>query len=94
MSPLDADFYLSKLLPQALACFEQIVPDDCFNGAVPCTYLLCERDNCVPPFVQQISIEYIGQGCKIERCDAGHSPYLSKMDLVVNLIKEIAEKDA
>ena len=51
MSPLDADFYVSKLVPQAVACFEQIVPDDCFNGAVPGTYLLCESDNCVPPFV-------------------------------------------
>ena len=94
MSPLDAEFYASKLVSHALACFEQMVPDDCFNGAVPCTYLFCERDNGNPPFAQEISIKHIGQGCRVERCDAGHSPYLSKMDLVVNLIKELAGQDS
>ena len=94
MSPLEAEFHVSKLVPHALSCFEQIVPDDCFDGAVPCTYLLCERDNCVPPFAQEISIKNIGRRCRAERCGARHSPYLSKMDSVVNLIKEIAGKDA
>ena len=81
---------MSKLVPHALPCFEQIVPDDCVNGAVPFTYLFCEKDNCVPPFVQEINIENIGEGCRVERCDAGHSPYLSQINLVVNLTKEIA----
>ena len=93
MPELDADFYSSKLVPHALAAFDQAVPDDCFGGAVPSTYLLCERDNAVPPFVQEMSIKTIGEGCRVERCDAGHSPYLSQLDLVVRLIQDLASEN-
>lgn len=93
MSSFDADFYASKLVPHALASFEQVVPDDYFNGAVPYTYLLCERDNCVLPFIQEMSISNVSEGCTVKMCNARHSPYLNQVDSVVRLIKELAGDD-
>ena len=81
-------------MPHALASFEQIIANHCFNDAVPCLYLLCERDHAVPRFVQEMNIKNIGEGCKGGKCDAGHSPDLNQVDLVMTVIKEIARKDA
>ena len=60
-------------------------------------YLVCDGDQALPPFVQEMMIERVEkEGCKVkvERCSAGHSPFLSMPDQVVAFIDTIAKETA
>ena len=58
----------------------------------PCTYLFCENDQALPLYVQQMMVEVNGgQSMKTQSCDAGHSPYLSRTDLVLRLLEGVSE---
>lgn len=50
---------------------------------IPCTYILCENDKAIPLAVQEGMIAMAQQMAPesfdvIERCSAGHSPFLSQ----------------
>ncbi|KAK6828723.1 hypothetical protein RU639_003737 [Aspergillus parasiticus] len=53
---------------------------------VKSVYLVCEKDQVVPAFLQE---ELAGlAGSRIERCSAGHMPHLSQPSRVVEVIKD------
>ena len=63
---------------------------------IPTAYLVCEKDNAIPPKSQDFMIERARyKGCKIlvERCQAGHSPFLSVPETVVEVIRQVAGED-
>lgn len=68
------------------------LPADCAGGVVPITYLICENDNAIPVFIQEKFAKNLGEGCEIVRCDAGHCPFLSQADKVVELVVGLAEE--
>lgn len=88
--PSDADFYASKLVTHCSVAITQPGTADCLNGVVPCTCLICENDNAVPVFVQEKMAKNLGEGAKVERCSAGHSPFISQPDVVAKIIRRMA----
>jgi hypothetical protein len=60
---------------------------------VPKTYLLCERDQAVPPQFQQMMIR-VGRFEKVVKVDSGHCPFLSMPAKVVEAIVGVCEEVA
>ena len=59
----------------------------------PVTYLFCENDQALPLEVQNMMVETIrGLGVKIdvETCKAGHSPFLSMPEQVLEVVRKIS----
>lgn len=57
----------------------------------PVTYLFCERDEVLPLGIQQMMVQKVteraGISIETETCTAGHSPFLSQPETVLNLVK-------
>ncbi|KAK8058564.1 alpha/beta-hydrolase [Apiospora phragmitis] len=62
---------------------------------VPVSYLFCEGDHTIPPFIQQNGIDMIeretGKKVDITRIDSDHCPPLSHPELVIDWIVKLAE---
>lgn len=62
---------------------------------MPVTYLICEGDEALPSPVQEMMIDRIekagGPTVSRERCDAGHSPFLSMPGRIVELVNRVCE---
>lgn len=57
------------------------------------TYIVCEQDQAIPLEVQDMMSTQPGNKIEVERLDAGHSPFLSKIAETVKLVrKAIGEK--
>ena len=56
----------------------------------PLTYLFCTNDQGMPLEVQKGMAEKSGIEYDSETCDAGHSPWLSRPEVVLGLIKKAA----
>ncbi len=52
---------------------------------MPSTYVICERDNAIPPAVQEM---LAGRCGTVLRLDTSHSPFLSRPDDVTAIIQE------
>jgi hypothetical protein len=63
---------------------------------VPASFLFCENDTCVPPEVQQKSIDNIeeasGNKVDVTRINTGHCPMVGALDKVVDWFVGLAEK--
>lgn len=60
---------------------------------IPVTYLLCEADNALPLPMQEAMVETAkaaGVDIAVDRCEAGHSPFLSVPEVVVGLLRRAA----
>ncbi|KAI9760615.1 MAG: hypothetical protein M4579_001584 [Chaenotheca gracillima] len=92
--PVDVAQYWAKLMkPQSLGSINSPRASRGWKG-IPSTYLLCEKDNAIPPEAQEGMVAAVnadGDDFILLRCDAGHMPQLSKPELVVQLIKDAAE---
>ncbi|KAI1472657.1 Alpha/beta hydrolase fold-1 [Daldinia caldariorum] len=82
-------------------CFDSLVPfsQDSLETPVefaapdltiPSAYLICENDLTVPLHVQEAFVASI-PGIKVERCSAGHSPFISQPDRVVEVVRGLVE---
>lgn len=63
---------------------------------IPSTYLLCDGDNAIPPALQESMVETVkaaGVPITVERCQAGHSPFLSVPEVVVGMIRRAAGEE-
>jgi len=67
---------------------------------MPCTYMVCEKDNAVPVKRQEMMLENVRKDCRergvgtewlsVVRVACGHSPWLSQVEKVVELVREVA----
>ena len=89
----DAEFYASKLVTHCCVAITQPGTADCLNGVVPCTFLICENDEAMPMFVQERMARNLGEGAKVERCSAGHSPFISQPEVVARIIERMAREN-
>lgn len=85
-SPEDVADAVSRLEPQSLPSFAQTVRSVAWRD-IPSTYLVCERDNAIPPFLQEQLAQRAGD---VRRADSSHSPFLSRPGEVIELIVELA----
>lgn len=53
---------------------------------IPTTYVVCERDQALPPPVQEALAERAGA---VLRLDTGHSPFLSRPDDLVAIVRDV-----
>ena len=60
----------------------------------PVSYLFCKNDQAIPLEKQQQIVADSGIESAVRRfeCDAGHSPFLSQPQVVVDMVREIAEQ--
>jgi pimeloyl-ACP methyl ester carboxylesterase len=82
----DAADAASRLEPQSLSSFKQPVRSVAWRDT-PSTYVICEKDNAIPPFMQEQLAQRAGD---VRRLGASHSPFLSQPDGVVEIIAELA----
>ena len=47
----------------------------------------------VPVWVQERNARNLGEGGRIVRCEAGHSPFLSRVELVGDLVRRMAVEE-
>jgi hypothetical protein len=60
---------------------------------IPTWYLLCEDDNAIPAFAQELmtgGAKEMGGDIQVERIKSSHSPFLSQPDTVVNWLRRAA----
>ena len=74
----------AALVPQRKEVFRQELRSAAWR-TVPSTYVVCERDNAIPPQLQELMAQRAGT---VSRMDASHSPFLSRPGEVTAIIQE------
>jgi pimeloyl-ACP methyl ester carboxylesterase len=74
----------AALVPQRKDVFSQELRSAAWQ-ALPSTYVVCERDNAVPPALQELMAGHAGT---VSRIDSSHSPFLSRPDELTAIIQE------
>ena len=82
--PAVAERAEAALVPHRKAVFSQELRSAAWR-TVPSTYVVCERDNAVPPALQELMA---GRAGTVSRIDSSHSPFLSRPDEVTAIIQE------
>lgn len=57
---------------------------------IPSTYVVCENDQALPLLAQERMIAQGDGVFHVERCQEGHSPFLSNPDFIVGCIRRAA----
>lgn len=57
---------------------------------IPSTYIVCRNDQALPACVQERIVAQGNGAFHVERCDEGHSPFLSNPSYIVNCICKVA----
>jgi pimeloyl-ACP methyl ester carboxylesterase len=76
---------VAQLAPQSMAAIKAPVRAVAWRD-VPTTYVICERDNAIPVPAQEM---LSGRAGNVARLDASHSPFLSRPDEVVGIIRGV-----
>jgi pimeloyl-ACP methyl ester carboxylesterase len=74
----------AALAPQRKDALSQELRAAAWQG-IPSTYVICERDNAIPPAAQE---RMSGHADTVSRLDASHSPFLSRPHDVTAIIQE------
>ncbi|KAI1194038.1 alpha/beta-hydrolase [Nemania serpens] len=84
----DADRYFELLERQSQDAYE--VPVDCVasNCGIPHTFLICENDQAMLLPFQEMLIKRIPT-LKVERCSAGHSPFITQPERVIEVLAQM-----
>ncbi len=77
----------AALVPQHKDVFRQELRSAAWM-TVPSTYVICERDNAIPPQLQELMSQRAGT---VSRMDASHSPFLSRPgEVTANILEPLA----
>ncbi|OAX80393.1 hypothetical protein ACJ72_05271 [Emergomyces africanus] len=87
--PKDVDEALDLLGAQPLAPMAVPVTYTAYRD-IPSTFILCENDLAVPPYIQEKMVAQAGGAMDVVRCEEGHSPHLSDPKLVADCIRRVA----
>ncbi|WP_116215124.1 alpha/beta hydrolase [Streptomyces olivoreticuli] len=85
-----AEHAVGRLVDQSLRSFRQPLTHAAWR-TVPSTYVLCERDQALPPAPQE---RMSTRATRVERLDTGHSPFLSAPAEPAALLGRIASAEA
>jgi pimeloyl-ACP methyl ester carboxylesterase len=83
-TPEVAEAAAAALLPQRKDVFRQELRSAAWQ-TIPSTYVVCERDNAIPPAAQEMMSANAGT---VSHLDAGHAPFLSRPHDVTAIIQE------
>jgi pimeloyl-ACP methyl ester carboxylesterase len=87
LPPDEIHEWVAKLQFQSQHSFEEPVEYTANDVKIPMTYLLCESDEVLPIQAQEAIVAAI-PSMKTRRCTAGHSPFLSQPEVVVDVVVE------
>ena len=76
---------VDKLVPQSVRSWSEKI-ESIVQGVVPTTYLLCERDQALPPPVQE---SFAARVDAVVRLDSSHSPFLSQPRKLAGVIGQV-----
>ena len=79
-----AEDWTRKLRPQPAEGWDQTVTYAGWKD-VSSVYLVCENDQVIPPQMQLQMAELAGS--KVEKCGAGHVPFLSMPEKVADVVR-------
>jgi pimeloyl-ACP methyl ester carboxylesterase len=82
--PAVAERAATALVPHRKLVFSQEQHTAAWQ-TVPSTYVVCERDNAIPPALQERMAQRAGT---VSHIDSSHSPFLSRPDEVTAIIQE------
>ncbi len=85
-----AEHAVNQLVDQSLRSFQQQVTRAAWR-TVPSTYVLCERDQALPPALQE---RMSARATHVERLGTGHCPFLSAPAELAALLGRIASASA
>ncbi len=61
----------------------------CAWREIPTSYILCTQDQALPYHVQQQLVQNAGlKEADVVTCDAGHSPFISQPNVVLEMLKK------
>ena len=86
-SAADAEAAVARLKPMSMAAMGETVPAVAWREK-PATYVVCTDDRAVPVALQKSNAARIGT---VIEMPTSHSPFLSKPDLVADLLRELVE---
>lgn len=83
---------IKTLQPFSYQCMHSPLEWAAWKHGVPTTYLYTLQDEAIPMFVQKMMVEETAKGNEIltQTVDAGHSPFLSKVDETALAIRRAA----
>ena len=84
LDPASAEEWTKTLQPQPSQGWDDTITY-CGWKDVPSVYLVCENDQVIPPPMQLQLAELAGS--KVEKCGAGHMPFLSMPEKVAEIVK-------
>ena len=87
-SPTDVDFALAHLGPQSVSALSGVATRAAWQD-IPSTYVVCTEDHAVAPELQR---RLAARTTNTVEWPTSHSPFLSRPDLVVDLLAGIAER--
>ena len=91
LSPATAAFWVSRLRSQSLASFVSKTDYVPWQLTIPLVYLVCTNDNAFSVDMQDTMLDRAGrERFIIARCDTGHFPFLSRPEVVVEVIRKAA----
>jgi pimeloyl-ACP methyl ester carboxylesterase len=87
-APADVEFALARLGPQAVSSLGGVATRAAWQD-IPSTYVVCTEDRGVAPELQR---RLAARTTHTVEWPTSHSPFLSRPDLVVDLLAGIAER--
>lgn len=84
--PRVAAWAQNRLLPSSFAAFTEPLTAAAWRH-IPSTYIACERDQCIPPQMQEAMAQ---RAERIHSLPTGHSPMLSRPKALAEMVKCIA----
>ncbi|TKA80492.1 hypothetical protein B0A55_02302 [Friedmanniomyces simplex] len=88
-TPQQIDAAAREIRPQSTLCFLLPLTYAAWKS-IPSTYLVCERDSALPVAAQEAMVAQPGAEFTVERCAAGHSPFLSMPDFTAEVVRRAA----
>jgi pimeloyl-ACP methyl ester carboxylesterase len=85
LPPEQAKEAAARLQPQSVPAVKQPINAAAWKD-IPSTYVICDRDNAIPVPAQEMLAQRAGD---VRRLDTSHSPFLSKPDEVVAILREL-----
>jgi hypothetical protein len=90
LSPAEQDRWVAELRPTSV--FTQSAPlTHAAYQYYDCAYLFCKGDQAVPVQLQKMMVEWTGVKFYTEECTAGHSPFLSQPETVLEFLKKFEQ---
>ena len=59
-------------------------------AGMPCAYVFCEKDVCIPLYYQQMFVAASGVDMRTVSLDSGHSPFYSMPEKLVEVVEDMA----